>query len=739
MKKILVVGDWVVDDNWVVGSHQSETSTRIGTGQFRSLHDQNSTVQSFCGAGRIASLLYRSQINDGEFCSIVGLGIWHKRDEALLRNMFDPMNTKGITPFSLMRNGESGSVAEEKVILKNLAETEKLKMSNCATSRVFRFYKLTGSKVEQLERIDWECPPKSFDDYGHPVWFDEKCDEECEDCNDDNQRCLSELLLEIKSLNITHVVIKDLCKGVVSRVIIEHLAKHFSEIPWYISTKAWNPEWLNIIKKKNVNIRLLLVPQAAARTAIKKELISQWITKSGIPSQESLEEIRRLDDEVCGTNMPCLIVVLPDGLSLVARGIPRYYPNQGPKMNRESREGIIQSNPTAIQFDVSTGMASAFFAHLIVELTNVNEEELKKEKNLRRVLGSSLDFAADWSLAEERMLKNPADIETRKEPHIKEINGDYINKIGVTSFKWKEKVDEWNCANKDIGVIVRDGRQCIELSRAMNEIDGVVCCVKWKRDALKKIVKLAGDFKQNNPRRQMSCILLAKAGSGKTNLVRCLAKNLRYRIMQFDITQMLSKRDILDCFETIITVQGQDRDKDFLIFIDEINGEIANQSVYDTFLAPLEEGEYVRAGKRFKIDPGLWVFAGTGTQQKIRTSTKGSDFISRLSIPPINMVQDIKGNEEHQQSGLEAVYTGIKLIRNVYPDVRSVEKGVLRMFRTMKSDCSIRELKKFIQTFSGIQYGIVRVRNVPRSEISPFTDMETLRQKGSEEFVYVID
>jgi hypothetical protein len=58
-KKILVVGDWFVDEHWVMGVHRSATSSRTGHAHYRALHNMSSTVQSFCGAGLTASLLYQ--------------------------------------------------------------------------------------------------------------------------------------------------------------------------------------------------------------------------------------------------------------------------------------------------------------------------------------------------------------------------------------------------------------------------------------------------------------------------------------------------------------------------------------------------------------------------------------------------------------------------------------------------------------------------------------------------------
>src|SRR5687768_3273937 len=100
--------------------------------------------------------------------------------------------------------------------------------------------------------------------------------------------------------------------------------------------------------------------------------------------------------------------------------------------------------------------------------------------------------------------------------------------------------------------------------------------MKTRRKFLKRMVNVLG-----------LCMFIASPGSGKTYLVRCLAKTLKLRYLGFNITQMISKADLLDCFDTIVTNQAQNREVPLLVFIDEINAKLDNQHVYDTFLAPL--------------------------------------------------------------------------------------------------------------------------------------------------------
>ena len=58
-KNILVIGDWFVDENWIVTLEKSETSSHIGKQLYRSrVGDNNAQLLSLCGAGGVARLLH---------------------------------------------------------------------------------------------------------------------------------------------------------------------------------------------------------------------------------------------------------------------------------------------------------------------------------------------------------------------------------------------------------------------------------------------------------------------------------------------------------------------------------------------------------------------------------------------------------------------------------------------------------------------------------------------------------
>ncbi len=277
MKNILVVGDWLVDEHWVTGAHRSSTSSRTGDAHYRSLHSLKSTVESFCGAGLTSSLLYNIKEGEAEEYkyNIFGIGLWHEDDTEALQNMFEPGNLQERTPYRITPKKNITPVDRVKLFNLHdiLGESEKKRV---CTTRILRIYDAVSSDDVQFQRIDWELPlpgHEKQDMTGHAALINESGFAE-----------KMNSFIEKVGEEIDIVIIKDLCKGVVTRLFIEFLAEKYKTKDWYVFTKAWNPLWLEELKK--VNLKLFLIPQVAARTAIKTEIekpISCWLTPSGKP------------------------------------------------------------------------------------------------------------------------------------------------------------------------------------------------------------------------------------------------------------------------------------------------------------------------------------------------------------------------------------------------------------------------------------------------------------------------
>ncbi len=102
-RRILIVGDWLVDEHWVTGIHRTPTSSRAGQTHSRALHSLNSTVAALCGAGQTASILYQAKFAGTPFCEIIGLGLWHEKDTEALAAMLDSCSSRKQTPHRITR------------------------------------------------------------------------------------------------------------------------------------------------------------------------------------------------------------------------------------------------------------------------------------------------------------------------------------------------------------------------------------------------------------------------------------------------------------------------------------------------------------------------------------------------------------------------------------------------------------------------------------------------------------
>ena len=637
--------------------------------------------------------------------------------------MLDPRQSTGQTPhrLTLKPTGAADSKAAEQVLF-NLASLNPARQAHFGTARMIRIYRQEGATVAHKERIDWEIerPVRESSDGGAQAG-------EAEIGRDDEGLWMpAGGALEDSKLHgfihrqgaVAAVIIKDLRKGVISKPLIRYLAEQFPGADWFVSSKAWLPSWFEALPTDQV--RLLLVPQIAAQDAVRRDTLSRWLTRPhgpspGEASRGGLEELDKLGRRFPGA----IIVALPEGLSLLARETGK---------GEAKRKGLLQTEEGPTDLVATMPMASVFLPAMVAR-------QLQSPKlELELLLKASLEFTHRWMADEFERVKQPEAWKPTKEralnlsaaPPTDSAAGD--RKVFDGSwrpFEWTCALDDWIAAFKNCGVIdserkSKDGsasagtlQKRLELWRAMTEVDGYVCCSTNKRQVVRNLLQELKAFDTRGRNDHISCMLIAQPGSGKTHLVRRMAEAVGLRFLGFNITQMIPKTDLLDCFDTIVTNQAQSREKPLLVFVDEINALLGGQHVYDTFLAPLEEHVYVRAGKTFHIDPCVWVFAGTerpsSTGRKGRDrSEKAADFENRLTLEP----QDLKAGDPGEEQ-VEHVYLGAALLRNAFPDVRQVSEKVLKVFFELKPELVARDIRHFVDSgFTGIQYGKVTSHNI---------------------------
>ncbi len=294
--KVLVVGDWLVDDHWATTAIDSHTASFSGYNYLISSNTTGDSVREAGGVGRIASFLHSAALNDsntGQF-DVTGLGVWHEKDtEALENATFNPPSIAGETPHRLTKssncplplnlsskcrlinlgkylNSNEYVPAGEKT---DLGDKKGFEIGTYGTSRIFRIYQGTGGDLKLANRIDWTLSPKKAAD-GRADWFPgEQMPQSCADAL--HNEILTKVFKGDTAGTFDIVAIKDMGKGAVSTALIKWISESpmASQASYFVASRSWNPSWLNALVNKDV--RLIFYNEVAFREC--KE-ITTWIT-----------------------------------------------------------------------------------------------------------------------------------------------------------------------------------------------------------------------------------------------------------------------------------------------------------------------------------------------------------------------------------------------------------------------------------------------------------------------------
>jgi hypothetical protein len=716
---ILVVGDWFVDEHWATGHHRSGTASRSGRTHQRSLHKPSSAVQSLCGAGRTASVLYRAKQNKQTLFEIYGIGMWDEQDTDILEEMLDPENHAGHTPFRIKRVSECKSHSNH---LFTLSRLPSLKSLEHGTEHIIRTYRPCGGKYEVSERIDWILTP-SRDNKRIDEWIS----------NDSDLYGAPRFSAFNDSRRIVAVVIKDHARGVISSKLIHWINSKLPGIPWFVSTKSWvsskRAAWLNELKY--VDLRVLMIPQVPSQNAVRRGELGCWLTNSGWVTNEAFSFMDQWHAKYFKSNKHSIVIVLPHGCSVIARE----------QRADNAPCGWIQHLTEPGKVVAPVPMASVFLGAL------VGHYMTSMKANTTELLKQSLAYTHAWMEHESQRIANPETWKPEEEPRL--ISTDTTRWKSISKWEplddWNHVTGEWkqawvnhepqNSGNHSKGIIVESAISSqqppdkrIELWRAMTDLDGYVCVVESKRKAIRRIVTELDRFCRTAPTTHVSCMVVSEPGAGKTYLARRLAESLGMRYRPFNITQMLSREDLVKCFDKIASIaQTLAAHEPLLVFIDEINAKLDGDPVYGSFLAPLEERVFIQYGQPHPIPPCAWLFAGTTDPNKEKAETKGPDFYSRLTVKPVELRVEGMDEVTEAQARLENVYLGVSLIRASYPDVRFVSEKIIDMFHgippanerkrsRLKEGVRVRDVEQFVRMLDDIQYGQVTGRNV-RDEV----------------------
>jgi len=269
--KIIIIGDWFIDENWIVSNQELYHASQPGDVHYRLLHNKaNQRIISLGGAAVLVEVLrhYFSQ----DKCDIIGYGLWNPEDNGIFKCALCPYRYKswsknekvrkklfthytlrsideiveeGKCPFTIKRDCRFNI---ENLKIKNLAPSVEETIANeslqhpkeISTNRVIRCYEgFGGGKPHQLYRFDWVLPIVKKLNY-----------KVLEELNNDN-------------VKVGAIIIQDHNVGFINNECIEILVEISKRdtnknVPWFINTKLENIDWFQKLYDNKNYLNLML-------------------------------------------------------------------------------------------------------------------------------------------------------------------------------------------------------------------------------------------------------------------------------------------------------------------------------------------------------------------------------------------------------------------------------------------------------------------------------------------------
>lgn len=745
---ILVLGDWIIDENWVVAKHNTFNSSHTGDTHYISQYNNTKTnITSLCGVPKIMEVLRTDQSIK---CKIIGIGIWNKDDDETMKCMICPQYTnfnhyrlngvkhptrEDICPYSEDEN----SKCEGKPEIYNLSSDD-----GVSSNRIIRIYEDSGGKLRQLSRYDWELPTNDIK------------------VNDELIKTI------IKNNDIKAIIIQDHNKGVITnstiKTIIEALGSRKPK--WYIRTKADEPEWLErliaYMKKRHDKIRLRTIDYKIAQK--KGQRLFNYEKELGRVSLELLGKYtgddqyrdgKKYNDAQIHTER---VAILLNDNTVIAKENDKcyFFSSPGPEQN------------------INVGRTTIFFAALILQ--DLLSNKLQFNDQCYRALWRSYY----WS---ERTSKNGGNVNNSCKPQLYASISDVFKKRiikGKNNYGeiYNGSWEKWNQSSNSLGIITTDDKNLFQLWRGEGSIKGYLCSGGQKRDGINRTLFSLHEYNQKkDPDYPLNCLLVASPGWGKSFLAKSIAKMFNFYFMEFSMSQMASTTDLVECFDTICSYQSMHNDK-LLIFMDEVNCEIQGSPAMGLLLSPIWDGSYTRNGRSFRLKPAVWMFASTESINELIKHNKGLDYTSRLNGPVVNLdlyddgkkfmlnkfkfiqesskeqpevslaellgkfkktvlqnpndpkndgyynelIDVLEDNIFFSQMRTDQVYIGVSLLNQMWGPITLIEKEVLQIFYNLIPINGYRSLQFFVQKFKNIQRRKVVVENIP--ELDEFEELK---------------
>jgi len=236
----VIIGDWFIDENWLVAKHESYSSSHTGDIHYLSKHPSvGKRMISLCGAPELLVVLNSFLGKEYEF---IGFGAWNIIDNDIIKCTSCTATKEGkfMTPYTIKslqnvsNKPKEDPTNNEGANIKDYERTCPYDSSTCSypelesvnlaahsglsTNRIIRCYEGYSGGLPHLRyRFDWQLPIGE---------------------NDLNFNGLEK---KLKGKTITAVIIEDHGKGVVNDISLRELLKVLehpkNDISWYIRSK----------------------------------------------------------------------------------------------------------------------------------------------------------------------------------------------------------------------------------------------------------------------------------------------------------------------------------------------------------------------------------------------------------------------------------------------------------------------------------------------------------------------
>jgi hypothetical protein len=695
--RVLVVGDWIIDEDWVMAPERSATSAlQMNERHFLTTFDGPTVgTKRLCGTSLTASAIRsfvfpQSPGAQTRPFDVYGIGVWHPDDNDYLEALFRSDALEGANPFRISRPPVPPTKPAERRLY-NLAQHPD---TACTTRVVRTFVGHAGTLPTPMTRYDW-----------HAAWQPQPKPTDWHDF------LVSRLRGAFAAMGVDSfdaVVVADFSKGLVTEKFLGALSECLPRakgaaavVRWYFRSKrpeaaTWNQHLEAAVGGDDTLVRYL-DPRTAARVVENQQLVcGSAITREG------LDTLGRLALEQPDSYRLMLAFANNTALCFDSDGAQCWVLrcSEKPPSITRGRSSIL----------LSTLVVGDFLAKSDIARSRFRIESFGDRAALALLHGQrwSTKCGAVWQEASRVAVVSAGIAEAARLP----TDPGPVRAFGPFSMVELDRV--WTQATTaSQGCCIRLDNKALQLEvwRAHTTLNDYTVLDDERRRTVLSLCNVMRSFLAlDEAERPRPCFSFAQAspGSGKTFLAKCLAREFGLDLFEFNLAQAERLRDLTH-FMDQVDAAIREGAKPF-VFIDEADNTVAGESAFGYLLDLLWCGYYNRDGLRHATRPfaGLVAISGDPGSPKFReVHPKFPDFKSR--VYGISCVlKDF--------SDAEKIYLFAKLLARYVDQIAFVELGVLKAVAKTQLRFGPRSLELLISQLQGITRNTVTRAMLPSHE-----------------------